>query len=36
VKLKEFIENEYTPEWQGKAAEEMKANVDRIGGLSYA
>merc|ERR1712146_813952 len=32
VKLKEFIEDEYKPEWQGLAAEEMKKNVDRAGG----
>lgn len=36
VKLKEFIQDQYTPEWETLAAEEMKKNVNRAGGLSYA
>lgn len=36
VQLKKFIENDYKPEWENKVAEEMKKNVDRAGGLSYA
>merc|ERR1712224_407216 len=36
VELKKFIENGYDETWEGKVAEEMKANVDRAGGYSYA
>merc|ERR1712194_508714 len=36
VILKEFVSAQYTPGWEGKVAEEMKKNVDRAGGLSYA
>lgn len=36
VQLKKFIDEEYTADWQTKAAEEMKANVNRAGGYSYA
>merc|ERR1711871_236803 len=33
VGLKKFIAEEYSPEWEGKVAAEMKKNVDRAGGL---
>lgn len=36
VELKKFVSQGYTPEWENKVAEEMKQNVDRAGGLSYA
>jgi succinate dehydrogenase (ubiquinone) iron-sulfur subunit len=36
VKLKEFVAEGYNPEWEGKHVMEMKKNVDRAGGLSYA
>lgn len=36
VQLKKFIGEQYTPEWENKVSEEMKKNVDRAGGLSYA
>mmetsp|Transcript_16654 Transcript_16654/g.41215 ORF Transcript_16654/g.41215 Transcript_16654/m.41215 type:complete len:294 (+) Transcript_16654:363-1244(+) len=36
VQLKKFVEEQYNPEWEKKVAEEMKKNVDRAGGLSYA
>lgn len=36
VKLKEFVAEGYKPEWQNYISEEMKKNVDRAGGLSYA
>jgi succinate dehydrogenase (ubiquinone) iron-sulfur subunit len=36
VKLKEFVQDQYKPEWENFVAEEMKKNVDRAGGLSYA
>jgi len=36
VQLKKFINEQYTPEWENKVSEEMKKNVDRAGGLSYA
>merc|ERR1719359_1573609 len=36
VQLKKFVSEQYTPEWENKVAEEMKKNVDRAGGLSYA
>jgi len=36
VQLKKFIDEEYTADWQTKAADEMKANVNRAGGYSYA
>jgi len=36
VQLKKFIAEGYTPDWENKVAEEMKKNVDRAGGLSYA
>lgn len=36
VGLKNFIQHQYEPDWEHKVAEEMKKNVDRAGGLSYA
>ncbi|CAD7924765.1 unnamed protein product [Amoebophrya sp. A25] len=36
VQLKKFVEEKYNPEWENKVAEEMKQNVNRAGGLSYA
>lgn len=36
VHLKEFVANGYKPEWENMVSEEMKKNVDRAGGLSYA
>lgn len=36
VQLKKFVSEQYTPDWENKVAEEMKKNVDRAGGLSYA
>lgn len=36
VQLKKFVEEKYNPEWENKVAEEMKQNVSRAGGLSYA
>jgi succinate dehydrogenase (ubiquinone) iron-sulfur subunit len=34
--LKQFIAEEYNPDWQTKAADEMKENINRAGGYSYA
>lgn len=36
VELKRFISEGYDGTWEGKVAEEMKQNVDRAGGFSYA
>lgn len=36
VELKKFVAEQYKPDWENKVAEEMKQNVDRAGGLSYA
>lgn len=36
VQLKQFIAEGYTGDWENKVAEEMKQNVGRAGGLSYA
>lgn len=36
VELKRFIAEGYDATWEGKVAEEMKKNVDRAGGFSYA
>lgn len=36
VVLKNFINEQYEGDWEKKVAEEMKKNVDRAGGLSYA
>jgi len=36
VRLKEQVEKNFSQEWQEVVAEEMKKNVDRAGGYSYA
>jgi len=36
VRLKEQVEKNFSQEWQEVVAEEMKKNVDRAGGFSYA
>lgn len=36
VMLKQFVDEGAKPEWDGFVAEEMKKNVDRVGGLTYA
>jgi len=36
VILKNFVQEKYSGDWEGKVAEEMKQNVNRAGGLSFA